>query len=1042
MNNINELQEEVQRYRSIMSWSHEVIYEYVYAEDTAYCYGNFGGISKEEVSRPKIMAHFENNLKDGGKVYLADVPKVRFFLEGKLTGPIEVRYRLKDNAYTWLSISGRIYYDDNENPVKLIGKINDISLEKQQEQSLLIKTERDKVTNFNTWNVGLKMLDQETDSGNSEYRSTIVYIHITNLDVISHDLGVVIGDAVISRIAAAIRSLTKDGDVRIRVAYSSFVLLVKEMSIGGREEFEARFKKRLKSIYKGIGQKFELNYVIHFCTTLVGLFDIMPAEEKFSGNDAISRSNGISGSDEITTFAFNLLERAADFNSAIQLVLERICVELSIDSIHIISRDTTTSQEVINCIYEVELRPREGFGSILGKKFQLEHSDAEATVGALGENDCAVLTPELYDSFSPGLQRCTTRDANMLYSSIRAENAVWGFIIYERYDTTNKWTRDDKDKLNEITSIIGSYILRDVANRASAAKSNFLSSMSHEIRTPMNAIKGFSELILSDKNISEKTKKYASDIRQASNNLISIVNEILDFSKIESGKFEIIEDKYSMSSLLYDVTALIGMRLIDTPIEFIVNIDPNLPEEMYGDATRIRQIFVNILGNSVKYTERGEIELKVSWDAPMMGAEDKGNLFVTVRDTGIGIRKEDIDKLFDSFTQVDTKRNKGITGTGLGLAVCKNLLMLMDGQINVSSEYGKGSVFSFYLPQTALSAEKCSFIYGQSGKEHDDGLEISFIAPNAHALVVDDNKVNLEVARGLIEKYGIKVNTATSGREAIDFIKENSGLDIIFMDHMMPMMDGIETTKIIRELPEEWTKKIPIVALTANAIKGVENLFFNVGMNAFLSKPIEIKKLESILEEFLPKDKQEEVPPDYGLEKEENSEEKDKKILLKAILRGIDFESGIGNCQGDVKSYLGLLDAFVGQNQFGTSDAQLEERDIKNYRITVHALKSSARYIGAMELSDMAKHLEDLAKDEKVDEILVDHPKLKKLYEPVFESAKEALERCIEKKPSHTGGADADTQKLIDALETIAKQLDNFDYDAAADTVNEVLDSL
>ncbi len=1040
---MNELQEEVQRYRSIMSWSREVIYEYVYAEDTAYCYGSFQGISKEEISKPQIFAHFEDNLKDGGKVYLADVPKVRFFLEGKLTGPIEIRYRYKNNAYTWLSVSGRIYYDSDENPIKLIGKIEDISLEKQQEQSLLEKTERDKVTNFNTWNVGLKMLDRETDSGNPDYRPTIIYIHITNLDVIAHDMGMIIGDAVISRIAAAIRSITKDGDVRIRVAYSSFVIMVKGMKQGGNEEFDNEFKMRLKSIYKGIGEKFELNYTIRFCRTLVELFDVMPAEEKFSGNDAISRSNGISGSDEITTFTFNLLERAADFDSAIQLVLERICVEFSVDSIHIVSRDTTTSQEVINCIHEVEMKPREGFGSILGMKFQLEHSDAEATAGALGEDDCAVLTPELYDSFSPMLQRCTTRDANMMYSSIRSENTIWGFIIYERFDSTDKWTREDKDKLNEITSIIGSYILRDVANRASAAKSNFLSSMSHEIRTPMNAIKGFSELILSDKNISEKTKKYASDIRQASNNLISIVNEILDFSKIESGKFEIIEDKYSMSSLLYDVTALIGMRLIDTPIAFKVNIDPDLPEDMYGDSTRIRQLFVNILGNSVKYTEKGEIELKVSWDAPMKGNDDKGNLFVSVRDTGIGIRQEDIGKLFDSFTQVDTKRNKGIQGTGLGLAVCRSLLQLMNGQINVSSEYGKGSMFTFCVPQKPLSTQKCTFIYGQSGKEHDDGLEIPFIAPSAKIMVVDDNKVNLEVAKGLIEKYGIQVVIASSGYEALDKIKENPNMDVIFMDHMMPMMDGIETTKVIRELPDEWTKKVPIVALTANAIKGVETQFYNAGMDAFLSKPIEIKKLESILEELLPKEKQEEVPPDYGIDKnDDNDEGPDKKVILRGILKGIDFESGIENCQGDVKSYLGLLDAFVGQDQLGTSDAQLEERDIMNYRITVHALKSSARYIGAGELSDWAKHLEDLAKDEKVDEILKDHEKLRLLYRPVFESAREALDVCTEKKPNRSASSDADTQKLIDALETIAKQLDNFDYDAAADTARDVLDSL
>jgi PAS domain S-box-containing protein len=498
----------------------------------------------------------------------------------------------------------------------------------------------------------------------------------------------------------------------------------------------------------------------------------------------------------------------------------------------------------------------------------------------------------------------------------------------------------------------------EAAELANRAKSEFLANMSHEIRTPMNAILGMTDLAL--RNFpNESVIEYLGNIKNAGTSLLSIINDILDFSKIEAGAVELVPEKYDIHSLINDVVTMIRMRIGDKPLDFIVNDDPNLPREIIGDMTRVKQIAINLLTNAVKFTRQGRIVFTIEMESA--GADEQYKLKMSVRDTGIGIRKEEIPLLFGNFSQLDTRKNRGIEGTGLGLAITKNLVELMNGEIQVESVYGQGSCFSFHVmqrvenPAPAIMLEPdgrrraaiwlsdglrarflsekltkmgapCDIVDSPAGfaayshaffdydrhsdvqqaqcpdtelialsqnppdaqkalsnmkilhspvtslvaarildeKAHGQAYSQSSGLPQAgesalrlegtHLLVVDDNDINLMIAENVLRSYGGEVSTASSGSEAVELIKKND-YDIVFMDHMMPEMDGVDATGIIRALAGEKYADLPIVALTANVVGDVRDMFLQSGMNDFLSKPMESNEIERVLKEWLPRDK-------------------------------------------------------------------------------------------------------------------------------------------------------------------------------------------
>jgi signal transduction histidine kinase/DNA-binding response OmpR family regulator len=503
---------------------------------------------------------------------------------------------------------------------------------------------------------------------------------------------------------------------------------------------------------------------------------------------------------------------------------------------------------------------------------------------------------------------------------------------------------------------------------ASKAKSEFLATMSHEIRTPLNAIIGFSEIQMHNE-LPADTQADIEKIYSSGMNLLGIINDILDISKIETGRLELIPVEYYTPNLINDVIQLNIVRIGSKNITFALDADPGIPSVLFGDELRVRQILNNILSNAFKYTQEGHVALRVL----MERKEDEPVLVFAVSDTGIGIRECDIGKLFTKYTQLDTKANRKIEGTGLGLSITKQLVEIMGGTISVESKYRKGSKFTVRIPQKIIDGRPI----GESVTEDLQSMRfmekrllnhrsrlVREHMPYGKALVVDDVPTNLDVARGLLIPYGLKIDCVSSGREAIELIREKeTAYDLIFMDHMMPEMDGIEATEIIREeIGTEYARSVPIVALTANAVSGNEEMFLEHGFNAFISKPIDIMRLDSILKRWV-RDKRREGELRSAEQGNKEAEEKNEDSVFEDLrIDGINIENGIAR-YGSEKSYLEILNSFLKHTgELLVKMENVSRETLQAYAITVHGLKGSCYGICADETGDKARELELAAK--------------------------------------------------------------------------------
>lgn len=435
------------------------------------------------------------------------------------------------------------------------------------------------------------------------------------------------------------------------------------------------------------------------------------------------------------------------------------------------------------------------------------------------------------------------RNDRVLQCSMRSysfgeKKRSYGYVI-EIWDETEE--QNFINTLNEMNGELAKAV--ESANAANVAKSLFLANMSHEIRTPINAILGMNEIALRECN-DEALIPYMQDIRNAGNNLLAIINDILDFSKIEAGKIDIIEDKYESSKLIKDVVDLLDIKAKEKGLTLNVSADETLPSVLYGDVNRIRQIIINLLNNSIKYTPEGCVGLKVS---ARKTDENSVELEFEVKDTGIGIKEEDIGKLFESFSRVDEKKNKNIEGTGLGLTITRRLIDMMNGTVAVDSVYGEGSTFTVTLPQKIIDKTPMGDFRARKREEKKDLEHID--ASNINILVVDDNRVNLTVAKGLLKPTKANVSTCESGKECLELLKTES-FNIVFLDHMMPDMDGIETLQKIKDSQDINTENVKFIALTANAISGIRETYIEAGFDDYLSKPINLRQMEGMIERF------------------------------------------------------------------------------------------------------------------------------------------------------------------------------------------------
>ncbi|SFC41247.1 response regulator [Butyrivibrio sp. YAB3001] len=533
----------------------------------------------------------------------------------------------------------------------------------------------------------------------------------------------------------------------------------------------------------------------------------------------------------------------------------------------------------------------------------------------------------------------------------------------------------------------------EVEKSANEAKSRFLSNISHEIRTPINAVLGFDEMILRE-STDESIIGYARDIHGAGKTLLTLINDILDFSKIEAGKMVIIPVEYELSSVINDLVNMASMRAKDKNLKFNVEVNKELPHILYGDEVRIKQCILNILTNAVKYTEEGSVLLNIDYEDVILSDEDDEDeedttyddyilLKVKVTDTGIGIKEEDIEKLSTAFERIDEKRNRTIEGTGLGINIVNSLLTMMDSKLNVESVYGKGSVFSFNIKQKVISREPIGD-FAKTYKEtvrNDNEYSESFHAPDAKILIVDDTRTNLTVIEGLLKKTQIQIDTATSGKEALEKVKVKK-YDIIFLDHRMPEMDGIQTFHAMQELLDNPNADTPVVALTANAISGSREMYYSEGFSNYMSKPVDPGKLEEMILGYLPGEIVKR-PGDEGFVSDSGKGDEESIAAMQELLTisGVDIEYALERCGSPEAARDVMKDFRLAISERSEIIERTErEGDIANYTIYVHGLKSSARAIGAIDLSEKAEYLEKCGNENWVEEIHELTPELLELY--------------------------------------------------------------
>ncbi len=537
---------------------------------------------------------------------------------------------------------------------------------------------------------------------------------------------------------------------------------------------------------------------------------------------------------------------------------------------------------------------------------------------------------------------------------------------------------DITDSYLNVKQLVSMKNKADIANKA---KSEFLANVSHEIRTPLNAIIGMTELALRE-DASPAVREKLFDIKSAGSSLLAIINDILDFAKLESNKVEVVNSQYNVAALISDVVSIINVKIEEKNIFFEQNVNPDIPALLSGDEMKVRQILINLLGNAVKYTEKG----KITFTMDFRRDGDYAIIEASVEDTGVGISKENISKLFSSFQRVDSRKNRSIEGTGLGLAISKQYLSLMGGDISVKSTYGVGSKFTFTLPQKIVNDQPCDYHPFVHLREKQEQFRNSFIAPSAKVLVVDDNPVNIKIAAGYLKSYKIEADSALGGLECVEKVSKTR-YDIVLLDYMMPEVDGVDTLKLIRAKSgeDEYYKKLPIVALTADAVNGSEEKFKNFGFNEYLAKPINEGKLEDVLAKFL--------PPEIVAINVEIDDEEIEKADVDFEIEGVNTEIGLDNCGNEFEDYIEILGIFYrfGLDKIGKISYLYEEKNFKDYIIEVHSLKSSAANIGALEVSALARELEMAGKAENY-EFIDDHAySLIEMYSELLENIGNAL---------------------------------------------------
>ena len=624
------------------------------------------------------------------------------------------------------------------------------------------------------------------------------------------------------------------------------------------------------------------------------------------------------------------------------------------------------------------------------------------------------------------------------------DEQFWGFFYIDDCKQERIFMEDEIDILRAGGLMIANALLRyetmqDI-REANDAKSSFLASMSHEMRTPLNAILGLAELSLESEKTDDESKENFEKIYSSGETILSIVNDVLDITKIEAGRFELTLNEYAVPSLINDTLIQNILRIGDKPISFILDIDENMPALLYGDDLRIKQILSNLLSNAFKYTKKGEVELSLS----CVREGETVWMIAKIRDTGIGIREEDISHLFTNYARMNIRTNRRVEGSGLGLPITKRMAEMMGGTVSVESEFGKGSLFTVMVKQKHVSDDVIGhevvenlkqFRYtDERRKEKSRFARIKL--PDARVLLVDDNITNLDVAKGMMKPYDMKIDCVISGQESIDAIQDETVIyDAIFMDHMMPGMDGIEATNKIREIGTDYAKNIPIIALTANAILGNEQLFLSKGFQAFLSKPINLKRLDNVIRKWIAKnDIGEDIPPPEAESIPDTQEHMLSYRMLTYDITGVDIREALEQFNRDEEILLQVFRTYADTTVPLLEKMKDVDRDkLSDYATIVHGIKGSSRGICAEELGAVAEKLEKAAKSDDFEYVLDNNPVFIDATMKLIASINEMLEAisAVEAKPKKE-------RPELKTLIELKKACENFNIEALDECITEL----
>lgn len=868
------LEEEKERYRIAMESSTDTIFEYDIREDICTFYGSLidGSKTKENI---QVVTNYEAKVLSGELFHFSDTDRVMEFFSGKNPSAFETRYRIegpsenRNSEYVWLSMKGSVIYDKGE-PIRIIGTSRNIQARKEKEWKSIEASHRDSLTKLYTEIVGQKKIEQYLAFKSRTEICELLLIGVDNFQQINNEYGYMFADTVLVEVAEVIREVSKDRDIAVRFGGDEFLLFLKNSVNGKGERIAKMICQKVKEIYVGENENITISCSIGRApTTLFRDFETLLKYVELTFNYVKSCKKGGEANylnvadkiedmiynrefskrgiseiidthsvkeEDIVSFAFGILEKTKDLRSAINVLLARISKKYHLSQISIYETDAEFLKSVVTYSWPMMDEKEVRAYSIADKEElnKIVHRYDKDGIYILNNADNK---KGLNQSLRMILD--VPKNQSHLFCALYEAGKYKGAIHFSDTKKNRKWSSEEKREFREISKIIATHISKANADIASKAKSEFLSRMSHEIRTPMNAIIGMTNIALGFADDNKSVKDCLEKIDTSTKYLLSLINDILDMSRIESGKMTVCQEPFRLDNLVKELEILIRPQTEAKQLKLEI-IQDFTDLDLIGDELRLNQVLINLTGNALKFTPiGGTITVKIEQVAH---EEETASIRFAVKDTGIGINKENLSRIFQAFEQEESTTAHRYGGTGLGLAISSNLVRLMGGHLAVDSIEGQGSEFYFMI-QFSLSKEKV--VVEEKAEEEEESYDFS----GKRVLLVEDNDLNLEIAETILGMVGCKVEAAKNGQEAVDqFLKTPVNYyDVILMDIRMPVLDGFEATKIIRTADKEDARTVPIIALSANAFDEDTKKSIDAGMNGHLAKPIDMKHLYKVL---------------------------------------------------------------------------------------------------------------------------------------------------------------------------------------------------